>query len=432
MSTKSFFARPAVRFVAFVIIALAAFFTWRYVSTNNADSANTGAPNKGAAAPAGSAGKGGQQAGGRRFAPMSPVQAATATLRDVPDYLSGLGTVIAANTVTVRSQVSGQLMALHFTEGQQVNAGDLLAEIDPRPYQVQLTQSQGQLATAQATLANARRDLARYQSLAKTNVVSRQQLDTQSALVSQSEGSVKTAQGAVASAQLQLTYSKVTAPVSGRVGLKQVDIGNMVSTSDTNGIIVITQTHPIDVLFTLPESDISRIYASQKQNTKLQVEAWDRNNKLLISTGELLSLDNLIDTTTGTIKLKARFTNQDDALFPNQFVNARIKIETLKDAVVVPTAAIQMGTEGKFVWLLDAEDKVSKHIIETGIQDSQQVVVLKGVSANQRVVTDGIDRLTEGLKVEVVDPHSVASDAPAGEKKPAGERKRRPDSQRKA
>ncbi|SEL45682.1 membrane fusion protein, multidrug efflux system [Kosakonia sacchari] len=363
-----------------------------------------------------------RQAGGGRHGmrggALPPVQAATATRESVPRYLSGLGTITATNTVTVRSRVSGQLMALHFQEGQQVNAGDLLAEIDPSEFKVALAQAQGQLAKDKATLANARRDLARYQQLAKTSLVSRQDLDTQQALVTESAGTVKADEASVASAQLQLDWSRITAPISGRVGLKQVDIGNQISSSDTTGIVVLTQTHPIDLVFTLPESEIATVVQAQKAGQPLVVEAWDRTNKQKLSSGSLLSLDNQIDATTGTIKLKARFNNQDDALFPNQFVNARMLVATQQDAVVIPAAALQMGNEGNFVWVVNENSQVSKHIVTPGIQDSQKVVIAAGLSAGDRVVTDGIDRLTEGAKVEVVDAQS-AQQMPAKREHPA-------------
>ncbi|WP_286782676.1 MdtA/MuxA family multidrug efflux RND transporter periplasmic adaptor subunit [Leclercia sp. UBA1284] len=361
------------------------------------------------AAPAGATSQQRPAGGGRhamRGGVLAPVQAATAVNKSVPLYLTGLGTITAANTVTVRSRVDGQLIALHFQEGQQVKAGDLLAEIDPSQFKVALAQAQGQLAKDKATLANAQRDLARFQKLVKTNLVSRQELDTQQSLVSESQGTIKADEAAVASAQLQLDWSRITAPIDGRVGLKQVDIGNQISSGDTTGIVVITQTHPIDLVFTLPENDIATVVQAQKTGQPLVVEAWDRANKQKLSEGTLLSLDNQIDTTTGTIKLKARFTNQDDALFPNQFVNARMLVSTQDNAVVIPTAALQMGNEGNFVWVLNSENKVSKHLVKTGIQDSQTVVISAGLSAGDRVVTDGIDRLTEGAKVEVVEAHS--------------------------
>lgn len=348
---------------------------------------------------------------GMRSGPLAPVQAATAVNKSVPRYLSGLGTVTAANTVTVRSRVDGQLMAIHFKEGQQVKAGDLLAEIDPSQFNVALAQAQGQLAKDKATYANAQRDLARYQQLVKTNLVSRQELDTQRSLVSETQGTIKADEAAVASAQLQLDWSRITAPIDGRVGLKQVDVGNQISSGDTTGIVVLTQTHPIDLVFTLPESDIATVVQAQKAGQTLAVEAWDRTNKHKLSDGTLLSLDNQIDATTGTIKLKARFNNQDDALFPNQFVNARMLVATQENAVVIPTAALQMGNEGNFVWVLNSDNKVSKHLVKPGIQDSQTVVIAAGLSAGDHVVTDGIDRLTEGAKVEVVEAHSEASTA---------------------
>lgn len=394
-----------------VIIVLAALYFWRSHSSGDAAAPQAAGQHK--------------PGGGRMRAPAPPVQAATAASESVPRYLTGLGTVTAANTVTVRSRVNGQLMAIHFQEGQQVKAGDLLAEIDPSEFKVALAQAQGQLAKDRATLANARRDLARYQQLAKTHLVSRQELDTQQALVSETQGTIKADEAAVASAQLQLDWSRITAPIDGRVGLKQVDIGNQISTGDTTGIVVLTQTHPIDVVFTLPEGDIATILAAQKAGQSLSVEAWDRTNKQKLSDGALLSLDNQIDATTGTIKLKARFNNQDDRLFPNQFVNARMLVDTQHDAVVIPSAALQMGNEGHFVWVLGDGNKVSKHRVTTGIQDSEKVVISGGLSAGDRVVTDGIDRLTEGATVEVVDAHDAeaSSDKRASPKEKGGERR---------
>ena len=363
--------------LAVVIIAGAAYWFWHDRGTSG-----SGAP----AAGQGPLGPGGARHG-RFGAALAPVQAATATEEAVPRYLTGLGTVTAANTVTVRSRVDGQLLSLHFQEGQQVKD--------------------------QATLANARRDLARYQQLVKTNLVSRQERDTQQSLVVESAGTVKADEAAVASAQLQLDWTRITAPIDGRVGLKQVDIGNQISSGDTTGIVVLTQTHPIDVVFTLPESSIATVVQAQKAGKALSVEAWDRTNKQKISVGELLSLDNQIDATTGTIKLKARFSNLDDALFPNQFVNARLLVDTEENAVVIPAAALQMGNEGHFVWVLNDENKVSKHSVTPGIQDSQKVVISAGLSAGDRVVTDGIDRLTEGAKVEVVTASSGEQAQPA-------------------
>jgi len=387
------------------VVVIAAVLYWRH--------ANNSAPAQSQASAQQCPASGGRK--GMRGAALAPVQAAAATSQTVPRYLTGLGTITAANTVTVRSRVDGQLMAIHFQEGQQVKAGDLLAEIDPSQFKVALAQAQGQLARDKATLANARRDLARYQQLSKTNLVSRQELDAQQALVSETAGTIKADEAAVASAQLQLDWSRITAPIDGRVGLKQVDIGNQISSGDTTGIVVLTQTHPIDLVFTLPESEIATVVQAQKAGQRLTVEAWDRTNKQKLSTGALLSFDNQIDATTGTIKLKARFENQDDALFPNQFVNARMLVAKEENAVVIPTAALQMGNEGNFVWVLNDKNQVSKHTVTTGIQDSEKVVITAGLSAGDRVVTDGIDRLTEGAKVEVVQPETQAS----GERKNA-------------
>lgn len=381
--------------IALVVIAAAAgvYYWWQHPAQPDTDTQTSARQHRGKGAGAGRT--------------LAPVQAATAVSQSVPHFLSGLGTVTAANTVTVRSRVDGELMAIHFQEGQQVKAGQLLAEIDARPYQVALTQAQGQLAKDQATLANARRDLARYEKLAKTSLVSQQELDTQRSLVSETQGTIKADEGSVASAQLNLTYSRITSPIDGRVGLKQVDVGNYITSGDTNGLVVITQTHPIDVLFSLAENNLPEIMQAQKSGQPLLVEAWDRSNQTLLTQGSLLSIDNQIDATTGTIKMKARFDNQDDKLFPNQFVNARLKVNTLQDAIVIPTAALQMGNEGHFVWVVNSDNKVSKKSVTAGLQDSHQVVINAGLSAGERVVTDGLDRLTEGAQVEVVAPQST-------------------------
>lgn len=410
MSTRHPVMKKTLIVLALIAVATGGYYAWqRHAQPQSSSQTDSPAPH---------GGKGGD--GARR--PLAPVQAATATRQSVPQYLSGLGTVTAANTATVRSRVNGDLLAIHFTEGQQVNAGDLLAEVDPRPYQMALTQAQGQLAKDQATLANARRDLARFEKLAKTSLVSQQELDTQRSLVSETLGTLKADEGGVASAQLNLTYSRITAPIAGRVGLKQVDVGNYVTSGDTTGIVVITQTHPIDVVFTLAENSISAILTAQKSGQSLLVEAWDRSNQNLIASGKLLSLDNQIDVTTGTIKIKARFDNQDDTLFPNQFVNVRLKVNTLQDAVVIPPAALQMGNEGHFVWVVNSDNKVSKKSVVAGLQDSEKVVVSAGLEAGERVVTDGLDRLTEGAKVEVVAPQSNAPRATRATLPSKGER----------
>ncbi|WP_432721711.1 MdtA/MuxA family multidrug efflux RND transporter periplasmic adaptor subunit [Jeongeupia wiesaeckerbachi] len=363
------------------------------------------------------------KAGGRGGMGMSgpqPVQAQPVVKGEMPVILSGLGTVTAANTVIVRSQVDGQLMKLHFTEGQIVKQGQLLAEIDPRPFQVALTQAEGQMAKDMAQLANARADLARYQQLLKQESIAKQQVDAQVALVGQYEGSVKADQGAIDAARLDLTYSRVTAPVTGRVGLRQVDPGNLVKSGDTNGLVVITTINPINVLFTLPEAQLPQVLAPLSQGQQLQVEAWDRGLSKAIATGKLLTLDNQIDTTTGTVKLKAQFANDDGMLFPNQFVNARIKVADLKDVAIAPGAAIQHGAQGSFVWVVGNDGKVKQHVVKTGPTQGERIVILEGAAPGDKVVTDGADRLRDGAAVEVVDP--AKRNASAAASRPNGRR----------
>lgn len=398
------------RSALFVALLAAAGATWYVYHKNNQNEVPTTA----------SATQGGQakKAGGRPSRPLAPVQFATAQEKVVPRFLSGLGTVQAANMVTVTSRVEGQLMNIYFTEGQSVKAGDLLAQIDPRPFEVQLAQAEGQLAKDKATLANARLDLSRYQKLAGTKVISQQELDNQRATVLQAEGSIKVDQAAVDNAKLQLTYSKITAPISGRIGLKQVDVGNFISSGTSTPIVVITQTQPADVLFALPEGDIPAIQQAQAAGNKVLIEAWDRNNIAMIARGELLSTDNQIDPATGTLKIKARFTNEEQKLFPNQFVNVKMQVETLQNAVVIPTAALQMGNEGHYVWVLSDDDTVAKHLVTVGIQDSQQVVIESGLSANTKVITDGVDKLTDGAKVEVVNTSTLEKKPASTERKP--------------
>lgn len=381
--------------IALVVVIAGGYAYWQF------NAAKTASPENKAAQATSSQNRG---TSGSRRPPLPPVQVATSTQEDVPQFLSALGTVKATNSVTVTSRVEGQLMALHFTEGQHVQKGDLLAEIDSRPFEVQLAQAKGQLAKDQATLANARLDLARYQKLAKTNLVSQQELDNQQALVKQSEASIRIDEASISNAQLQLTYSKITAPISGQVGLKQVDVGNYISGGSSTPIVVINQMDPVDVLFTLPEQDLAKVIQARKNNADLPVTALDRNNQFELAKGKLFSVDNQIDATTGTIKLKARFPQQETTLFPNQFVNVRLYVTTLEKAVVIPNAALQMGNEGHFVWVVDSENKVSKLRVEVALQNAEKAVIASGLSAEQRVVTDGVDRLTQGAKVDIVTP----------------------------
>lgn len=340
--------------------------------------------------------------------PLAPVQVAKATSETIPRTLSALGTVQAANSVTITSRVEGQLMKIHFTEGQKVNAGDLLFTIDPRPFEIQLAQAQAQLAKDKATLANARRDLSRYQKLAATHVISQQELDTQQALVKSEEAGIQVDQAAVDNAKLQLTYSRITAPVSGKAGLRQVDTGNFITAGTAMPLVVINQTTPADVLFTVPENDIALIRMAQRDIPQLAVVARNKDNSIKLAQGTLLTLDNQIDPATGTIKAKARFANEDDLLFPNQFVNVLLQVGQLQDAVVIPDAALQMGTEGHYVWLLGADNTVRKQIVDVALQTQERVVISSGVAVGDTLVTDGTDRLTDGVQVEVISPEKTA------------------------
>lgn len=338
-----------------------------------------------------------------------PVVAARAVRGDLPVIIDALGTVAAANNVLVRSRVDGQLMRLHFTEGQIVKAGDLLAEIDPRAFAVQLQQAQGQLARDEALLKNARADLNRYEGLWQQDSISRQELDTQRALVAQYEGAVLTDRGDIASAQLQLSYAQIRAPISGRAGLRQVDPGNMVHASDSSGIVRITQEQPISVLFTIPEVQLQSVRKQLENSSRnLAVVALDRQRSEPIATGKLLTLDNQIDTTTGTIRLKAEFENKKGELFPNQFVNVQLHVDTLKDVVLIPANAVQRGSQGIYVYVVNTDKKsgestVKLQLVQLGLSSGERVIVSEGLTADAAVVIDGVDRLRDGAKVELID-----------------------------
>jgi multidrug efflux system membrane fusion protein len=330
-----------------------------------------------------------------------PITVGAVAVKDMPVWLPGLGTVVPSNLAVVRARVDGLLTSIHFTEGQTVKAGALLAEIDSAPFQAQLAQASGQLARDTALLENARLDLSRYRDLWRNDSIARQQLDTQEALVRQYEGAVENDRGVVASAKLQVDYTRVTAPVSGRVGLRQVDPGNQVHAADANGIVSIAQVQPITVVFAVPETQVSRISRRMAEG-ELTAEAWDREQKNLLGKGHLLTTDNQIDPTTGTIKLKAVFANTDNQLFPNQFVNARLLLGTRKDATVVPAAAVLRGSQGSFVYTVDAENMVKAVPVMPGITDGNLTIVEGALQPGNRVVLDGSDSLRDGARVEII------------------------------
>ena len=502
--------RPLIFALSLVLLGLAGGAGWYYWNGANPAEAQSG--------PGGPGGR------------ANPVVVEAATTEDFPVRLSAIGTVVPRTVVTVRSRVDGTLNKLNFEEGQNVRAGELLAEIDPRPYEVALTQVLGQMGKDEALLANARADLGRYEGLAKLDAIPSQQLDTQRALVRQYEAAVRVDQGAVDNARLQLSYTRITAPADGRAGLRQVDPGNLVRSSDANGIVVITQVQPVTVVFPIPEADLAKLLirlgmqtqreggrgagrsggageksgdaahgkgeyrrsaeggegaprrsrgeadaagalreargeragggeppAGERQGRRadaaggerpaggwqgrregrggeagaaghgdsrrtadkqdsgaksgsngsgLAVEAWDRDGKVLLATGELLTVDNQLDVTTGTVKVKAIFANKDGALFPNQFVNVRLIVNELKAAVVIPSAAVQRGAKGAFVWLLKEDKTVSMRPVEVGAADGDRIPVLNGLAAGEQVAVDGFDRLREAAKVEVVSRES--------------------------
>ncbi|MND39210.1 Multidrug resistance protein MdtA precursor [compost metagenome] len=331
--------------------------------------------------------------------PAVPVATTEAYTGSLTLSLDALGSVVPVNSVLVRPRVDGQLLRLHFAEGQQVEAGQLLAEIDPRPFEVMLTQARGQLTRDEALLMHARLDLQRYRELWRRNAIARQLLDAQEALVQQYQGQVEASRSQVDNAHLQLDYARVTAPIAGRVGLRLVDPGNVVQADDTSGLVRITQLQPTHVLFTLPEDALPRLLPRLATGERLVVEAYDRSLRERLAQGELLSLDNQIDSSSGTVKLKAEFANADGALFPNQFVNVRLSLQTLDNAVLLPTEAIQRGTEGTFVYALDGENRVRRQAVVLGAADAGRVTVESGLRAGDRVVLDGIDRLRSGTLV---------------------------------
>jgi multidrug efflux system membrane fusion protein len=375
-----------------LIIAIAALGFWYYRNSHD--------PQSQAAGPSSSApGGAGRGKGGSGFSPVVPVVVATAQKGDLPVYFNGLGTVTAYNTVTVRSRVDGQLSKVEFKEGQFVHEGDLLVQIDPRPFQVQLEQAQGQLAKDQASRKDAQVNFDRYKLLFQEGVIPQQQLDTQGSLVGQFDGAITSDQSQIDNAKLQLVYSRITAPISGRVGLRLVDVGNIVHATDTNGLLVITQLQPISIIFTLPQDQLPLVNSKLKTGVQLQVDAYDRDDTTKIASGKLQTIDNQIDTTTGTYKLKSVFANADNSLFPNQFVNIHLLVDTKHNVVIVPAAAIQRGPQGTYVYATGSDNVAKIRPVTIAQTTGDSVGLSAGLNAGDVVVIDGQDKLQDGTKI---------------------------------
>lgn len=346
-------------------------------------------------------------AGGRK---PTPVRIARASAEPLQLRLKAIGTVTPLHSVVVRSRVDGELLKLHFNEGQHVNAGDLLAQIDPRPYEVRLAQAQGTQQQNLAELENAERQLRRFGELQAQNYVSGQELSDQQSKVRQLQGRRMSDQATVDEAKLQLQYTRITAPVSGRVGLRRVDVGNLIRSSDADGLVTLAQTAPISVLFTVPEPELPALLGAVRSQPALAVQAWDREERAELGRGELSSVDNVIDTATGTLKLRAQFANADDALFPNQFVNIRLQLGA-QDAVVIPDAAVQFGSKGNYVHVIDKDDKAQRRDVVLGPADGTRVSVRSGLEAGEKVVVEGIDGLEDGSAVRIISEDAAQAGA---------------------
>jgi multidrug efflux system membrane fusion protein len=392
-----------------MVAVLLAGAVWYYRGTQKTQALTAGTPG---AAPNGMPGAFGN--------PIVPVVVSTAERGDLPVYFDGLGTVTAYNTVTVRSRVDGAIVKVNFTEGQFVHEGDALVEIDPRPYQVALEQAQGQLAKDQAQLKDVQVDLDRYQKLLKEGVIPQQQVDTQEASVGQSHGSIQADQAAIDSAKLNITYSHIVAPISGRVGLRLVDVGNIVHATDTTGLVVITQLQPISVIFTLPQDQLPQVMSKLHGGAQLSVEAWDRDDTSKITSGKLATIDNQIDVTTGTYKLKAVFGNEDNALFPNQFVNVHLLVDTKHNITLVPVAAIQRGPQGTYVYTAGADHVAKIQPVVIAQTTGNLVGLSSGVTPGTNVVIDGQDKLQDGTQINPTVAPLPAVATPVNAPKPSG------------
>ncbi|HEY4126320.1 MAG TPA: MdtA/MuxA family multidrug efflux RND transporter periplasmic adaptor subunit [Rhizomicrobium sp.] len=398
-SLRRWFDLYAVRIGVIVVVVLAVIFLIRFLAHNQPT----------------------QQRGGR-FGDAQPVGVAKVTQGSMPITLNALGTVTPLATVTVRPQVSGPVMSFHFAEGQMVKKGDVLAEIDPRPFQAALYQAQGQLLRDRAALANAIVDLNRYRMLWAAKSISQQQVATQEALVKQDQGVVVSDEGGVAAAELNLSYCRITSPVDGRAGIRQVDIGNLVQAGQANGIVVVTQINPMSVIFSIPEDNIDPIVDRMNAGATLQADAYDRAQAKKLASGTLSAVDSAIDTTTGTVKLRALFDNTDNALFPNQFVNIHLLIDTQQNQALAPVAAIQRGAQGTFVFIASPDKTVAMRTVKTGATDGTNVVITNGLKPGDTIVVDGADRLSDGAAIEIPAAPKAGiaapSAAPAGQAPP--------------
>lgn len=397
--------RTIALIVAVVVIAGIVLVRW-HPWNKTADGANAAAGASGAQA--GRASGGGRRGGAGGANQPQPVHVATVKQGEMPVVLNALGTVTPLANVTVRTQLTGTLQTVAFQEGQMVKKGDLLAQVDPRPYQISLANAEGTLAKDTALLQTARLDLKRYQTLLSQDSIASQQVDTQASLVKQYEGQVKADQANIDTFKLDLTYARITAPVSGRVGLRQVDAGNYVTPGDTNGVVVITQLQPISVIFTTSEDNLPAILKGMRANQKMSVTAYDRSNTTSLEAGYLETIDNQIDTTTGTVKLRATFQNNEGLLFPNQFVNTRLLVNVVKDAVIVPTSAVLNGSMGAFVYVAKPDNTVTVRQVKVGPVDGERTSIASGLQVGERVVIDGSDRLKEGAKI------TIPADRPRG------------------
>jgi multidrug efflux system membrane fusion protein len=408
---RGLFLRTMPWLVVLLALSGAAVWWWRAHLADSAVSDSAQASGRTDAAPGGA---------GRRFAganAVQPVSVQAVRQQDIRVSVNAIGSISALNTAIVRAQVSGVLQSLNFKEGQQVHAGQVLAQIDPRVFQAALSQAEGGLARDKAQLDNARIDLERYRGLLAKDAIPKQQLDTQLALVRQLEGTVQADQGTVASARVQLSYTRVTAPIAGRVGLKQADLGNVVQPGDANGIITITQTQPISLVFAVPAAHVPLITARLRSGAAIPVEAWDRGGKQQLAVGRVATVDNAIDPSTDTIKVKAVFPNRDEALFPNQAVSVTLQLDVLTGVIAMPQAAVLRGAQGFYVYVVNADNTVSTRVVTPGAVDAGWMAVEGALKPDEKVVIDGTDRLREGAKVELIaaDPQQRAgASAPAG------------------